>query len=94
MLQLIINVTSAEAVSIYNKIDSFGDKNRVNRSNFNVTILKFFEKFDHPLSHVFIFVNIFPESHGLGAMPVTSRFIDTCSIYSYLISDGRRNCST
>ena len=57
----------------------FGDKNRVNFSNFNATIFKFSEKFDHTFSHVFIFVNIFPESHGFVAMSVTSNIIDTCS---------------
>ena len=33
-------------------IKRFGDKNQVNSSNFNATILKFSEKFDHPFSHV------------------------------------------
>ena len=47
--------------------------------NFNATILKFSEKFDHPFSHVFIFGNMFPESHGFIAMPVTSCIKDTCS---------------
>ena len=40
-------------------------------SNFNATILKFCEKFDHPFPHVFIFVNMFPESHGFVAVPIT-----------------------
>ena len=44
--------------------------NRVNSSNFNATILNFFEKFEHPFSHVFIFGNMLPESHGFVAMPV------------------------
>ena len=39
-----------------------GDKNRVNSSNFNTTILYFFEKFDHPFSYLFIFGNMFYES--------------------------------
>ena len=39
--------------------------------------LKFFEKFDHRFSHVFIFLNVFPESHGFIAMPVTSCINDT-----------------
>ena len=38
---------------------------------FNVTIFKFAEKFDHQFSHVFIFGNMFPESHGFVAVPVT-----------------------
>ena len=44
---------------------------RVKSSNFNATILKFSEKFDHPFSHVFIFCNMFPESRGFGAVLVT-----------------------
>ena len=36
-------------------------------------------EFDHPFSHVFIFGNMFPESHGFVAMPVTSSTKDTCS---------------
>ena len=42
-------------------------------------ILKFAKKFYYPFSHVFIFGNIFTESDGFVAMPVTSRIIDTCS---------------
>ena len=42
-------------------------------------ILKVSEKFDHPFLHVSIFGNIFPESYGFVAMPVTSHIIDTCS---------------
>ena len=51
------------------------------------------EKFDHPISYALIFENVFLESHGLAAMPVTSCIKDTCSIYPYLISEGLRNCS-
>ena len=40
---------------------------------------KFSEKFDHPFWHVFIFGNMFPESHGFLAMPVTYCIIATCS---------------
>ena len=40
-------------------------------SYFNATILKLSEKFYHPFSHVFIFGNMLPESHGLVAVPVT-----------------------
>ena len=57
----------------------FGDKNRVNWRNFDATVLSFFEEFDHQFSHVFIFGNMFPESHSYIAMPVTSRMEDTCS---------------
>ena len=38
----------------------------------------FSEKLDHNFSQVFIFVNMFPETHGFVAMPVASCFIDTC----------------
>ena len=34
--------------------------------------LKFSMKFDHPFSHVFIFGNMFPESHGFVTVPVTN----------------------
>ena len=50
------------------EIDIFGDKNRVNSSNFNATIFKFSDKFDHSFLHVFTFGNMFPESHGFVAM--------------------------
>ena len=53
------------------KLIDFGDKNRVISTNFNSTILKFSEKFVHPFSHVFIFGNMLPESHGFDAVPVT-----------------------
>ena len=45
---------------------------------------KFFEKFDHPFSHVFIFRNMFPDSYGFVAMPVTSCIKDTCSDLSHI----------
>ena len=59
-------------------IDRFGHANLVNSSNFNVMTLKFSEKFDHTLSHVFMFVNMFPESHAFVAMPVSRCIKDTC----------------
>ena len=43
---------------------------------FNATILNCFEKFDHPFSHVFLLSNVYPESHGFVAMPVTSYIKD------------------
>ena len=46
-------------------IDIFGDANQVNSSNFNGMILKFWEKFNHPSSHVYKFDDMFAESHGL-----------------------------
>ena len=61
------------------QIDRFGDKNRVNSNNLNTTILKFSEKFVHSFSHVYLFCNRFPQSHGLVAMLVTSCIKDTCS---------------
>ena len=38
------------------------------------TTLRFVEKFEHQFSHVFIFVNMLPESHGLVAVSVTSSY--------------------
>ena len=52
-------------------INRFGDKSRVNSSNFKATILKFSEKFDNPFLHVFIFGNMFPASQGFVDVPVT-----------------------
>ena len=40
-------------------------------------ILKFLEKINHNFSHVSIFGNMFPESDGFVAMPVTSCIKDT-----------------
>ena len=61
-------------------------------SNFIATNLKFAEKFDHPFSHVFIFGNMFRESRGFVAMPLTSskNFVSMIHvpIYPYLISEG------
>ena len=48
-------------------------------SNFDATIPKFPEKFDHKFLHVFIFGNMFSENNGFVAMPVTSSIKDTCS---------------
>ena len=59
-----------------------------------MTLIFFVEKFDHPFSHLFILSNMFPDSDGFVAMPVTSCIKDTVPIYPYLISEGRRNCST
>ena len=53
------------------QISCFGGAYLVNSSNFNATILKFPEKFEHPFLHVFIFGNMFRESHGFVAVPVT-----------------------
>ena len=47
--------------------------------NFNNMILKFSEKFDRPFLHSFIFGNMFPESNGFVAMPVTSCINDISS---------------
>ena len=63
-----------------------GDANRVNSSNFNFKTLKFSEKFDNSFSHVFIFGNMFPESHGFVAMPVTICISKILVSYAYLIS--------
>ena len=34
-------------------------------------MLGFYEKLDHTFSHVLIFGNMFPQSHGFVAVPVT-----------------------
>ena len=61
-------------------------KNRVNSSKFNATILKFTETFDHPFLHVFIFGNMFPESHGFVAVPVTrsNNFVSLNKLEGYI----------
>ena len=74
-------------------MDIFGDKNQVHSSNFNNTILKLTEKFDNLFSHVFIFGNMFPESHGFVCRLQAVSKIHV-PIHPYLISEGRRNCST
>ena len=38
--------------------------------DFNATTVKLAEKFDHPFSHVFIFLNIFAQGHGFDAVTV------------------------
>ena len=43
---------------------------QVNSNNFDIMILKFSEKCDHPFSHDFIFGNMFPENHGFVPVPV------------------------
>ena len=71
--------------------------NRVNSSNFNYTVVKFPHKFDDLFSHVFIFRNMFPESHGFIAMPVqavSKIHAPIINPYIIIISEGRRNCST
>ena len=52
------------------KTDRFGDDNWVNSSNFIATTLTISEKLSHLFSHVFIFGNMFPESHGFVSVPV------------------------
>ena len=70
-----VNITTnpqhrAKLKQITEKLIDFRDKNRVSSIIFNCTILKFFEKFGHPFSHVFIFGNMLPESHSCDAVPV------------------------
>ena len=45
-------------------------------SNFDITILKYSKKF---ILYAFMFFNMFPESDGFVAMPVTKRIKETCS---------------
>ena len=54
-------------------IDLVIRSNQVNSNNFNATIFKYSEKFEHPFSHVFMFGNMFAESRGFVTMLVTSR---------------------
>ena len=54
------------------KIYRFGQCELSNSSNFNDTTLRFAEKFDRSFSHVFIFGNMFRESHDFISVPVTS----------------------
>ena len=59
-------------IKVFNcELLDFGDKNWVNSNNFNVSIFKFPEKFDHLFSHVFLLGNMFSESHGSVAVSVT-----------------------
>ena len=51
--------------------------------------LVFSEKFDHPFSHIFIFENTFPESHGFITMQLQAVTKIHIPIYPYLISEGR-----
>ena len=62
--------------------------NWVNLTNFIASTLRFSEKFYHPFSHVCIFSNMFPESHGFIVMPVTNFIKIHVPIYPYLISEG------
>ena len=61
-----------------------------NWSNFITTTLRFYEKFDHTFSHIFIFG--ITESHDFISMLVTSSKI-YAPIYPLLINEGRWNCS-
>ena len=65
-------------IKVNNEIDRFGDQNRVNSSNFNATILKFSEKFDHRFWLVFVFGNMFLESHGFVVSVTRSNNFFSC----------------
>ena len=67
---------------------------RVNSSNFNTMTLKFSNIFDHKFSHVFILVTCLLRVAVslLGWFQAASKI--HVPIYPYLISEGRRNCST
>ena len=60
--------------------------NRVNLSNFNATIRIFSVKFDHQFLHVFIFDNMFPESHSFVAVPVTRSNYFVCIYVGQIVS--------
>ena len=57
-------------------------------SDFNARVLKFSGKFGTAFSHVFVFGNIFPESHGFIGYKPYHRYIHV-PIYPYLISEIR-----
>ena len=44
----------------------FGNTDRIKSVDFNFTILKLTDKFEHPFSHLFIFLNIFNFAQGHG----------------------------
>ena len=48
------------------------NENRINSGIFDATTLKFFEKFDHTFSRMFLFGNAFAQGHGFDAVTVTS----------------------
>ena len=50
----------------------FGNANRIISGNFNATTLKHVENFDKPVSHLFIFDNIFAQNLDIDAVTVTS----------------------
>ena len=72
----------------------FDYKNQVNSSNFNATMLKFSEKFDHSFSHVFMIGNMLLRVtvQLLCRLQAASKI--PVPIYPNLISERRRNCST
>ena len=61
------------------KFGRFRDKNEVKSSDFNAAILTFSGKHYHQFSNVWMFGDMFPQSHCFATMPVTSRIKDTCS---------------
>ena len=80
-------------------IDISGDKRiEITRAILNAMILIFSEKFEIQFSHIFIFANIKPESHGISTVSSLCRSQPVpkihVPIYPYLISEERRNCST
>ena len=59
-----------DTVQNYSKLIDLVMQIELTLSNFNATILKFSEKYQHTFSHVFIFGSMFPDSRGFGAVPI------------------------
>ena len=66
----------------------------MNSSNFNVTILKFSEKFDHPFSHFIYLETCFLRVTVSLQWRLQAEKKVHVPIYPYLITEGRRNCWT
>ena len=72
----------------------FGDKNWDNEQFWYHDSQIFWEFQSSIFACFYIRYNMFPESFGFVALPVTSCINDMYPMYPYLICEGRRNCST
>ena len=61
------------------QIDRFGAKNQIKSSDFNGRILTFSRKYKNKFSLVWMFGDMFPQSHRFVTMPVTIHIKYTCS---------------
>ena len=71
---------------------NFGDQNWLNSSNFNETIPKYSEKFDHPFRTFFYLVTCF--LRVTVSLLCRLQAVSKIHVPIYLISEGRLNCST